>query len=177
MCTRVKKENGRADGDKDGDERPARLSTSCSSSNQLSNTLKPGATNTKKNKTTNKQACMQHRCNCHEMEFLKKIHIYYFMLHKEKVLDQVSIVEQKVDLTGLTHFKALIKKYVRPSGTPDYRKLHLCRWNSLIRHPEMSVHDAAVCILQASPLRFTHLFSCSIAVWPLDATKSCLLTF
>lgn len=48
MCTRVKKENGRADGDKDGDERPARLSTSCSS-NQLSNTLKPGATNTKKN--------------------------------------------------------------------------------------------------------------------------------
>lgn len=55
MCNRVKKENGRADGDKDGDERPARLSTS-------------GATNPKKT-TTNKQACMQHRCNCHEMEF------------------------------------------------------------------------------------------------------------
>lgn len=107
----------------------------------------------------------------------KKIHIYYFIFHKEKVLDHVSIVEQKVDLTGLTHFKALIKKYVRPSGTPDYRKLHLYRWNLLIKHPEMSAHDAAVCILQASPLRFAYLFSCSIAVWPLDATKSCLLTF
>lgn len=59
MCTRVKKENGSADGDKDGEERPARLSTSCSSSNQLSNTLKPGATNTKKKKQqlTNKLVC------------------------------------------------------------------------------------------------------------------------
>lgn len=164
MCTRVKKENGRADGDKDGDERPARLSTS-------------GATNTKKKQQlTNKLVCNTD-ATAMKWNFKKKNHIYYFILHKEKVLDHVSIVEQKVDLTGLTHFKALIKKHVRPSGTPDYRKLHLCRWNSLIRHPEMSVHDAAVCILQASPLRFTFLFSCSIAVWPLDATKSCLLTF
>lgn len=31
---------------------------------------------------------------------LKKNHMYYFILHKEKVLDHVSIVEQKVDLTG-----------------------------------------------------------------------------
>lgn len=38
----------------------------------------------------------------------------------------------------------------------------------------MSAHDAAVCILQASPLGFAYLFSCSIAVWPLDATKSLL---
>lgn len=79
-CTRVKKENGRVDGDTDGDERPARLSTSCSSSNQLRNTLKPRASNTKKKKTqvTNKRACMQQGCNWHEMDFFFNSHLWFY---------------------------------------------------------------------------------------------------